>query len=174
MGLLNYSMYSLINLLTYIGFDKQNIIFLTHPYLTNESYLLNLHCLGASESKRLNIKLKHFLFLNKHDKLSNMANFCFLLNPAEINYKYLSYYRNRYVPIVGVSTRQDLNIIYDKTIYSPFISESSVYTFMSFIMINYLTGRNLRMYYSSQLYYTQVIWFIYRRLNIYKKLLNAT
>ena len=170
-GLLNTSMSDIVNLLIYIGFTKQNIIFLTHPYLTDESYLLNLHCLGVTESKRLNVKLKHFLFLNKHDKLSNMANFCFLLNPAEVNYKYLSYYRNRYVPIVGVSTTQDLNVIYDKTIYSPHISESSVYTFMSFIMVNYLTGRNLSMYYNSQVYYTQVIFFIYRRLNLYKKII---
>lgn len=169
-GILNTS---ISNLLAYIGFTKQTIIFLTHPYLTNESYTLNLHCLGVTESKRLNVKLKHFLFLNMHDKLSNIANFCFLLNPAEVNYKYLSYYRNRYVPIIGVSTRQDLNVIYDKTIYSPFISESSVYTFMSFIMINYFIGRNLNMYYNSQLYYTHVIWFIYKRLNLYKKIFHV-
>ena len=167
---LSVSIIEITNIITSVGFSKKNIIFLTQPFLTQESYLLNLHCLGTTEAQRLNNKLKHFLFLNKHDKLSRLANFCFLLSPSEVNYKYLSYYRNRYVPVIGVSTTKNLNVKYDKTIFMSYISESQVYAFMSFVLINYIAGKNLSVYYTSQLYYTQVIWFTYRKLNLYKKI----
>jgi hypothetical protein len=41
---------------------------------------------------------------------------------------------------------------------------------MSFVLVNYIAGKNLSVYYTSQLYYTQVIWFTYRKLNLYKKI----
>lgn len=51
-----------------------------------------------------------------------------------------------------------------------YISESQVYAFMSFVLVNYIAGKNLSVCYTSQLYYTQVIWFTYRKLNLYKKI----
>jgi len=156
-----------------VGFSRQKIIFLTQPYLSMETYLLNLHSMSCSGAYRLNTKLKHFLFLNKHDKLSSLANFCFLLNPNEINYKNLSYYRNRSVPIVGVSTSQHLNVIYDKTIFIPSVSEMFVYYLLSFVLVNYTSGRNLSMYYSSQIYYSQVLLFTFKKLKLYKRLFSG-
>lgn len=147
----------ILNFIVSVGFSGQNIIFLTEPYLSLESYLLNLHCMGIVEASRLSAKLKYFLFLNKHDKLSKLANYCFILNPSEVNYKNMSYYRNRYVPIMGVSTTKNLNAIYDKTIFISEMSESKVYALASLVLINYISGRNLTMYYNSQVYYTQVI-----------------
>lgn len=158
------------NLIVSIGFSRQKIIFLTQPYLSTETYLLNLYSMGSSSAVQLNTKLKHFLFLNKHDKLANLANFCFLISPNEVNYKNLSYYRNRYVPIIGVSTTYNLNVMYDKIIHIPSTSETTVYCLLSFVLVNYISGRNLSMYYNSQVYYSQVLWFTFRKLELYRKL----
>jgi hypothetical protein len=148
----------LVKFIINIGFFNYKLYFLGNKFMNEEIYLFNLFNLSLYSSVKNSLPLKYILTSESFDKFSLNPHYCFLLDPKVSNLRSIIYFKNKLIPILGLSNTVESSEVYDKTFLVTDYSKATIFKFFVITINLYLLGLSYNKKYLFNIYIKQLVF----------------